>query len=89
MLGAYLHRDWPFKYETAEEALKDSGSEAWPERLTQAAAELHAHRPPRDDERRRAVSSTRCATTTPPGDGLTYIAWLHHVQAVLHDAANA
>ena len=50
MLGAYLHRDWPFKCETAEEALEDSGSDAWPERLTQAAAELHAHRPPRDDE---------------------------------------
>ena len=89
MLGAYLHQDWPLDYETAEDGLKDSVSDAWPERLAQAAAELHAHRPPRDDEDATRRFLNELCDYHPPGDGLTYVAWLDHVQAVLDDEANA
>jgi CdiI immunity protein len=89
MLGAYLDQDWPLDYETAEDALTDTVADAWHERLTRAAAELRAHRPPRDNEEAtRRFLNDLCGYHL-PGDGLTYVAWLDHVQAVLDDAANA
>lgn len=87
MLGAYLHRDFDLEYRTAEDAFNNSVAEAGPERLTRAAAELRMHRPPHDDEEatRRLVNDL--CDYHPPGDGLPYVAWLDHVQAVLgrHD----
>ena len=100
MLGAYLHQDWPRDYATAEYALNESVADASRERLTSAAAELQTHRPPlthalgiagerRDDEEATRRFLNALCDYHPPGDGLTYVAWLDHVQAVLDDAASA
>jgi len=86
MLGAYLHQDFDLDYETAEDALNNSVTDAGRERLTRAAAELHAHRRARDDEEATRCFVNELCDYQPPGDDLTYVAWLDHVQAVLKEA---
>ena len=83
MLGAYLHQDFALDYESAEDALRSSVADAGRERLMRAAAELQAHRPPTEDgEATRRFVNELC-DYHPPGDGLTYVSWLDHVQRVL------
>jgi hypothetical protein len=89
MLGAHLHQDFDLEYRTAEDALIDSVVQAGPERLARAAAELRTHRPPRDDEEATRRFVGELCDYHPPGDGLTHVAWLDHVQAMLDGATSA
>ena len=89
VLGAYLHQDFDLDCETAEDALSYSVGESRRERLTRAAAELRTYRPPSDDEEATRRFANELCDYHPPGDGLTYVSWLDHVQAVLNDATSA
>ncbi|MGH3476384.1 MAG: contact-dependent growth inhibition system immunity protein [Acidimicrobiales bacterium] len=86
MLGAFLHQDFDLEYRTAENALIDSVVQAAPGRLARAATELRAHRPPRDDEETTRRFVGELCDYHPQGDGLTHVAWVDHVQAVLDGA---
>jgi len=85
ILGAYLHQDWTIDYETAEEALGVAIAEAPDARIMAAAAELRRSRPSPEDEEASRQFANRLCFYHPPGDGLTYSAWLDRVQHLLDE----
>lgn len=89
ILGAWLHQDWDLDHSTAEDALQASVSDVSMERLRAALSELEGHRPaPADEEATRRFVNALCEYH-PPGDGLTYVAWLDHVELLLREAVAA
>jgi hypothetical protein len=86
LLGGVLHQDFDLEYPSAEAALADAVGSASLAQLRDAAVELRRHRPSRDDEvASRAFANDLC-DYHPLGDGLTYGAWLDHLQDVLDEA---
>ena len=83
LLGAYLHQDWLIDYATAEEALQTAIAEASEARITAASEELRRQRPQPEDEPASRLFVNALCDYHPPGDGLTYSAWLDHVQRLL------
>ena len=89
LLGAWLHQGFDLDYTTAEEALRASIADASAERLRTALTELRSHRPAStNEEATRAFVNDLCSYH-PPGDGLTYVAWLDHVEDAVRDAVRA
>ena len=89
LLGAWLHQDFDLDYPTADDALQASIADATSERLGNALVELTSHRPSRADEEATRRFVNDLCWYHPPGDGLTYVAWLDHVDALVREAARA
>ena len=89
LLGAWLHQDFDLDFPSAEEALRASIADASVERLRTVLVELEAHRPPRSDEEATRAFANDLCDYHPPGDGLTYVAWLDHVETAVRKAARA
>jgi len=83
LLGAWLHQDFDLDYPSAEEALRASIADASVERLRTVLLELGTHRPPRSDEEATRAFVNDLCDYHPPGDGLTYVAWLDHVETAV------
>jgi hypothetical protein len=89
VLGAYLHQDWDLEYGDAEAALVAAITGQGREQVAAAADELRTHRPPRDDESASCRFTNGLCSYHPPGDGLSYSAWLDHVQHMLDRSVGA
>jgi hypothetical protein len=83
VLGSYLHQDWDLDHTSADDALLAAIAGQPPRQVAAAASELLAHRPPADDEAASRRFSNELCSYHPPGDGLTYSAWLDRVQHIL------
>ena len=68
-------------YRSAEQALRESIADASQDRLQLAAAEIRRFRPSADDEDGSRQFVNALCDYHPPGDGLTYTAWLDRVEA--------
>lgn len=88
LLGACLHQDFDLEYDSAESALIDAIESQSKERLEQALMELAMCRPPADDEAASEEFTRSMCDYHPPGDGMTYSAWLDHVQNLLSRATS-
>lgn len=86
VLGPYLHQDFDLEYDSAEAALIDTVGSQSKERVEHALTELAMFRPSADDEAASTEFTHAMCDYHPPGDGLTYSAWLDHVQHVLDRA---
>jgi len=89
LLGAWLHQDFDLEYPSAEKALRASIADASLERLRTVLLELSIHRPPRSDEEATRAFVNDLCDYHPPGNGLTYVAWLDQVEAIVSEAARA
>lgn len=89
LLGAWLHQDFDLDHPSADHALRESIAISSEERLLGATAEMGRSRPPSDDEdsTRRFVNAL--CDYHPPGDGLTYVSWLDHVEELMTEALEA
>jgi hypothetical protein len=86
LLGGWLHQDFDLEYQSAEEALAAAIADASLDRLRGALDELRRSRPSdRDEEATREFANELC-WYHPPGDGLTYVEWLDHVEVALGNA---
>lgn len=83
VLGAYLHQDWETEYSDAETALLAAATGQAREQVAAAATELRTHRPPALDEDASSRFTNGLCSYHPPDDGLSYSAWLDHLQQVL------
>ena len=87
VLAGYLHQDFNLDYDSAEAALADAVASQGHEQVKRASIELATFRPPSDDESGSRLFANWLCYYHPPADGLTYSAWLDHVQEVLEQAA--
>ena len=89
LLGAWLHQDFDLDYPSAEEALQASIADASVERLRTVLLDSAP-----TDHLDRTKSATRAFVNDlcdyhPPAEGLTYVAWLDHVESAVREAARA
>jgi hypothetical protein len=89
VLGAYLHQDFDLEYANAEAALADAVASQSREQVALASIELATFRPSNKDEVSSMVFTNAMCDYNPPGDGLTFSAWLDRVQDVLSRAARS
>lgn len=88
-LGAYLHQDWDVVYGGAWDAVRAFKRDASDHDLRAATAQAEELRAAGLDEEqlRRVVVDELGVEYWPPGDGLTFQAWLDELVRVLADSA--
>jgi hypothetical protein len=85
LLGGWLHEDFDLEFDTAEAAVSAALRDAPAEVLALALEDLVVRRPrPESEGAARAFSNAFCSYH-PPGDGLTYNAWLDHLEELVRD----
>lgn len=86
-LGAYLHQDWDLDYGGVWDAVRAFKRDASDDDLRAAIAQAEELRAAGLDEEefRRAVVDRLGVEYWPPGDGLTFQAWLDELVRVLAD----
>ena len=89
VLGAYLHQDWVLDHANADGAVLSAIAGQESNQVAAAASELAAHRPSADDEDATRRFTNALCSYHPPGDGLSYSAWLDRVQRVLDGRSDA
>lgn len=84
--GGYLHEDWPVEYPGAWAAVQAYVSETTLESRAAAKEELSTLLYNSDSEEQlRAAVERVLLSYYPPGDGMTYRAWLEKVERYLRD----
>ena len=88
-LGAYLHQDWDLDYDGVWDAVRAFKADASADDLRAAIAQTEELRDAGLDEEqlRRTVVDELGVEYWPPGDDLTFQAWLDELVRVLADPA--
>ncbi len=81
LLGGYLHQDFGSDTGTADEALRQAVVDTPDEGRAAVAAQIDSLLAAHRDERSLAIAVNQLCDYYPPGDGLSYRAWLGEVHA--------
>jgi hypothetical protein len=80
-LGGYLHQDFDLDGGTADDAVRQAIASTPAEARAAVAAQIDSLMTAHSDERSLEVAVNELCSYHPPGDGLTYRAWLRQVRA--------